>query len=228
MDKFSSTWFISYKNDDDTVTCVCVCPGPDRFQPLLGSRYIHAGISWPSVAGFSCILFTHFIPREFPQFYISIGWSPASGASPLVPVYRATHPWDSYLISNSSPSFASFSREPQNRGTALPSMYRLVVLSFLSPAILYHPVITLSFVRTLHPRVDTFFITRDKVSPGWIVFSSERSLQQLCFCHRIFRFLQIWETLERNFSNQARRMHSSPNENLYAKKENQNWISISD
>lgn len=171
VDKFSSTWFISYKNDDDTVTCVCVCPGPDRFQPLLGSRYIHAGISWPSVAGFSCILFTHFIPREFPQFYISIGWSPASGASPLVPVYRATHPWDSYLISNSSPSFASFSREPQNRGTALPSMYRLVVLSFLSPAILYHPVITLSFVRTLHPRVDTFFITRrrDKVSPGWIL-----------------------------------------------------------
>lgn len=168
VDKFSSTWFISYKNGN---VCVCVCPGPDRFQPLLGSRYIHAGISWPSVAGFSCILFTHFIPREFPQFYISIGWSPASGASPLVPVYRATHPWDSYLISNSSPSFASFSREPQNRGTALPSMYRLVVLSFLSPAILYHPVITLSFVRTLHPRVDTFFITRrrDKVSPAWIL-----------------------------------------------------------
>lgn len=25
VDKFSSTWFISYKNDDDTVTCVYVC-----------------------------------------------------------------------------------------------------------------------------------------------------------------------------------------------------------
>lgn len=174
--------------------CVCVCPGPDRFQPLLGSRYIHAGISWPSVAGFSCILFTHFIPREFPQFYISIGWSPASGASPLVPVYRATHPWDSYLISNSSPSFASFSREPQNRGTALPSMYRLVVLSFLSPAILYHRYYPQLRTYTSSPRRHFFHYKEEGQSFSWmdfIVFSSERSLQQLCFCHRIFRFLQI-------------------------------------
>lgn len=192
---------------------MCVCPGPDRFQPLLGSRYIHAGISWPSVAGFSCILFTHFIPREFPQFYISIGWSPASGASPLVPVYRATHPWDSYLISNSSPSFASFSRESWNGSPFDVSSCRFIVsLPHHTLSSRYYPQL-----RTYpsSPRRHFFHYKEEGQSFSWmdfVVFSSERSLQQLCFCHRIFRFLQIWETLERNFLNQARRMHSSPNE----------------
>lgn len=52
----------------------------------------------------------------------------------------------------------------------------------VSLPILYHLVITLSFVRRLHLRVDTFFITReDKVSPGWILSYSprEESLRQL-------------------------------------------------
>lgn len=192
--------------------CVCVCPGPDRFQPLLGSRYIHAGISWPSVAGFSCILFTHFIPREFPQFYISIGWSPASGASPLVPVYRATHPWDSYLISNSSPSFASFSRRIVERSPFDVSSCRFIVsLPRHTSSSRYYPQLR---TYTSSPRRHFFHYKEEGQSFSWmdfIVFSSERSLQQLCFCHRIFRFLQIWETLERNFLNRARRMHSSPN-----------------
>lgn len=54
----------------------------------------------------------------------------------------------------------------------------------VSLPILYHLVITLSFVRRLHLRVDTFFITReDKVSPGWILSYSPREESLHCFCH---------------------------------------------
>lgn len=131
VDKFSSTWFISYENDDDVNVCGYRSRGCRSFPTTLRLQVLYRDrASLDLVVFYSATLF-HGSCHSFTF--------PLAGAQHLARLrlflYIVPPTVDSYLISNSSPPFRILLARTTElcNDSALPSMYRLVVLSFLPP-----------------------------------------------------------------------------------------------